>query len=466
MSETPLSEGSLIGGRYRLEHHLGEGGMGTVWSAVHTVTHRSVAMKFLKESVRERADLRQRFLREASTASALKHPNVVEILDVFDFEASSPVMVMELLRGETLGSKLARDQRLSVEETAALLLPVVSAVGTAHALGIVHRDLKPDNLFLEERPEGQRVKVLDFGIAKLTAEYYLTRGVSASLTDAGSMLGTPYYMAPEQASGEVPVDHRADVWSLGVILYECLSGTRPIEGENLTQVVSRLMSAGIIPIERIAPELPHDVSAIVTQMLSRDSQRRPDGLREVSRVLARYTRNSRSSVPEFAEPSAGRGSVLPLPPVASQPPKARFVNANDADPRGPTMLSAPPVNSSLQLDRPSALPQPKKSAVTYLAVGVIGLLVLWFALFRNSGGVAGKGSDASASATPVPPASVGQPESTTASAASATPSAPSTAAASVSGAPKAHRPSNPAHERPHTPLKARSDDDSLFSGRK
>src|SRR4051812_21927994 len=233
MSESALSEGSLIAGRYRLEHPLGEGGMGTVWAATHTVTRRSVAMKFLKDSMRHRRDLRERFLREAAAASALKHPNVVEIIDVFDFAEGSPVMVMELLRGETLGAKLLRDERLSVEETAALLLPVVSAVGEAHAIGIVHRDLKPDNLFLLEGSGEPRVKVLDFGIAKLSAERYLQGGPSPLLTESGSMLGTPCYMAPEQASGESPVDHRADIWSLGVILYECLSGVRPIEGENL-----------------------------------------------------------------------------------------------------------------------------------------------------------------------------------------------------------------------------------------
>ena len=167
MSETALAEGSLIAGRYRLEHHLGEGGMGTVWAATHTVTRRSVAMKFLKDSMRHRKDLRERFLREAAAASSLKHPNVVEIIDVFDFAEASPVMVMELLKGETLGAKLLRDERLSVEETAALMLPVVSAVGAAHAHGIVHRDLKPDNLFLLEGVGEPSVKVLDFGIAKL-----------------------------------------------------------------------------------------------------------------------------------------------------------------------------------------------------------------------------------------------------------------------------------------------------------
>jgi eukaryotic-like serine/threonine-protein kinase len=466
MSESALSEGSLIGGRYRLEHHLGEGGMGTVWSAVHTVTHRVVAMKFLKDAVRERADLRQRFLREASTASSLKHPNVVEILDVFDFEDASPVMVMEHLRGETLGSKLARDQRLSMEETAALLLPVVSAVGTAHALGIVHRDLKPDNLFLADQTEGVKVKVLDFGIAKLTAEYYRNRGVSALLTDAGAMLGTPYYMAPEQASGETVVDHRADVWSLGVVLYECLSGTRPIEGENLTQVVSRLMSAGIIPLERIAPELPHDVSAIVMQMLSRDPQRRPDGLREVATVLARYARSSLA--PEFAEPSTGRGSLLPHPQIIERP-KARFVSAGGADPRGPTMLSAPPVNNSLLADRPSQLPQPIKNKVlTYGALGAASFLVIWLAFLRSPHSADKPPEPAAPSSSTSSTSSAAQPVLAPSSVASmgaapsATQQAPSATQQAPSATPKAHRTAVPrANAAPTAP-----DDDALFSGRK
>src|SRR6185436_11140453 len=168
--------------------------------------------------------LRKRFLREASAASALQHPHVVEILDVFDFETHAPVLVMELLRGETLGKKLQRDERLSLEETAALMVPVVSALGAAHALGIVHRDIKPENVFLSDAGKERVVKVLDFGIAKLAAQPDCE--VSALHTNVGAMLGTPSYMAPEQAAGE-GVDHRVDIWSLGVLLYECLSGSRP-----------------------------------------------------------------------------------------------------------------------------------------------------------------------------------------------------------------------------------------------
>ncbi len=378
MSESALEEGSLIAGRYRLEHPLGEGGMGTVWAATHTVTRRSVAMKFLKDSMRHRKDLRERFLREAAAASALKHPNVVEIIDVFDFAEGSPVMVMELLRGETLGAKLLRDERLSVEETAALLLPVVSAVGEAHALGIVHRDLKPDNLFLLEGTGEPRVKVLDFGIAKLSAERYLQEGPSPLLTESGSMLGTPCYMAPEQASGESPVDHRADIWSLGVILYECLSGVRPIEGENLPQVVARLMSAGIMPLERIAPELPAEVAGLVKQMLTRDVGRRPASLVEVSRTLSRFT-NVRA--PEFAAPS-GVANPPPTPPtMQSARPKARLIASRDAEPLGPTMLSSPPVNSSLQFVQAPA--KQNRSVYLLAAAAVVLVAVTWLVSSRQ-----------------------------------------------------------------------------------
>jgi eukaryotic-like serine/threonine-protein kinase len=421
MSESALSEGSLIAGRYRLEHPLGEGGMGTVWAATHTVTRRSVAMKFLKDSMRHRKDLRERFLREAAAASALKHPNVVEIIDVFDFAEGCPVMVMELLRGETLGAKLLRDERLSMDETAALMLPVVSAVGAAHALGIVHRDLKPDNLFLLEGGGEPSIKVLDFGIAKLSAERYLQEGPSPLLTESGSMLGTPCYMAPEQASGESPVDHRADIWSLGVIFYECLSGVRPIEGENLPQVVARLMSAGIMPLERIAPELPAEITGLVTQMLSRELARRPASLLEVSRSLSRFT-NVRA--PAFTTPSGHPGPIPTPRTMESARPKARIVNSRDAEPLGPTMLSSPPVNSSV-LHFPQQ--PPAQSRVGYI-VGAVAVALIALAWFASSRQPAAATATTSTGELPTLPSPL---ETAQAARAPAPPSAPPVVSASV-----------------------------------
>jgi eukaryotic-like serine/threonine-protein kinase len=283
-----LEVGRTVAGRYRLDRMLGQGGMGEVWAATHAVTRRSVAMKFVKGPSHTRPELRRRFMREARAASAVQHPNVVEVFDVFELDAETPVMVMELLTGETLGRKLAREAQLDLDEAIATLLPAVSAVGSAHAFGVVHRDLKPENLFLARSSavEGETtVKVLDFGIAKFSSAMAGETGV----TETGTTLGTPCYMAPEQAMAERELDHRIDVWALGVILYETLSGARPIEGDTVGQVVKHLMTTGITPLERVVPGLPTELTALVNRMLSRERSRRPEDLREVFEVLRHLT---------------------------------------------------------------------------------------------------------------------------------------------------------------------------------
>jgi serine/threonine protein kinase len=284
-----LAEGAIVGARYRLGQRLGEGGMGEVWAATHTVTRRSVALKFLKRSLSGRSDLRARFLRESRAASLVRHPCVVEVFDVFELDDGMPVMVMELLIGETLGDKLAREGVLPVAETVGLVLSAVEAVEAAHARGIVHRDLKPDNIFLERRRSDAgsvSVKVLDFGIAKLTA----TEGdaqETGSLTRTGSVLGTPWYMAPEQLWGDENIDARADIWALGVILYQCLAGRRPLQGANVGQLVTEMHGGGIVPIEERVPGLDPEFARLVGQMLSRERERRPTDLAVVRSLLAR-----------------------------------------------------------------------------------------------------------------------------------------------------------------------------------
>jgi serine/threonine protein kinase len=273
--------------RYRLNTLIGRGGMGVVWAATDTLTGREVAIKFLTAPDRERDDSRRRFSREARAISAIRHPNVVEVLEVFGLDGHTPALVMELLRGETLATKLARQSAFSLEQTARLLLPVVSAVAAAHGLGIVHRDLKPDNIFIAQNARGApMVKVLDFGIAKLTGA-----APDAVITQTGVALGTPCYMAPEQAMGEADVDHRADVWSLGAILYQCLSGARALSGDNVGQVVAQLLSTGIVPLRALVPGVPRDVARLVAAMMARDRQRRPADLSVVAAVLGRYAEN-------------------------------------------------------------------------------------------------------------------------------------------------------------------------------
>jgi serine/threonine-protein kinase len=260
--------------------------MGAVWAAVHLENGARVALKLMK-TVSPSAEERRRLLREARVASAVQHPNVVRVFDVFETEQGTPAIVMELFQGETLRKKLAREHRLDPSETANLMLPVVSAVGTAHALGIVHRDLKPENVFLAHESGAVRPCVLDFGTAKLTASVGLV--ASAQLTQPGALVGTVLYMAPEQITGE-PVDHRTDIWALGVILYEALSGARPIDGTRPEQVVMRLVSSAITPLSVVAPEVPEDLVDLVRRMLSRDANYRPADLREVYAALETYAR--------------------------------------------------------------------------------------------------------------------------------------------------------------------------------
>src|SRR5580698_249537 len=305
-----LSAGTLIAGRYRLDRMLGEGGMGEVWAATHAITRRRVAMKFVKGSAAMRPEMRHRFLREARASSLVQHPGVVEVLDVFELDGGVPVMVMDLLVGETLGARLARDQVLAAGEAVALLLPAIEAIEAAHRMGIVHRDLKPDNIFLKSGESGRvTVKVLDFGIAKLTA----TEGDAAdtgSITGTGSLVGTPWYMAPEQCYGEKDIDQRADVWALGVILYECLAGQRPVEGSNVGQLVKAMLHDGIVPIEKRVPGLAPELAHLIGWMLSPERKDRPESLAQVREVLSTLIEKGRLSMTPI-----GVGEVAEKRPV-------------------------------------------------------------------------------------------------------------------------------------------------------
>jgi serine/threonine-protein kinase len=300
--------GDILAGRYRLEHLLGEGGMGVVWAAIHTVTGRPVALKLMTADATT-PEARRRFLREARAAAAVRHPNIIEIYDFFDLENGSPVMVMELLAGESLANRLEREVQIPLEEAASILLQVAAAVGSAHAVGIVHRDLKPENIFLAGGSI-ECVKVLDFGIAKLIpSEGAAAR--STNLTESGTLLGTPCYMAPEQVFGERDIDHRADIWALGIILYECLSGVLPTRADNVGQIF-RIIATGTIPplADRIA-DIPPEVAGLVDRMLSRERDTRPPDLREVADVLARHV-----------GPSGPSFGLLPAPAMVSPEPAA------------------------------------------------------------------------------------------------------------------------------------------------
>ncbi|RYZ07380.1 MAG: serine/threonine protein kinase [Myxococcales bacterium] len=319
--------GQTIGGRYRLSTPLGRGGMGEVWRAEHLVTGRQVALKLLSKSLSQHREMRRRFLREARAVAKVNHPNVIEVLDAFD-DNGLLALVMPVLEGEVLGSFLQRRGALSVTAALEIFLPLVSAVDAAHAQGIVHRDLKPDNVFIVSERGRRHVKVLDFGIAKLMNP---ASADSASLTAAGSPIGTLWYMAPEQCLADSTQDHLVDVWALGVILYELLSGRRPIEGQNLAQVLRASVLKPIKPLHELAPGIPRDISKLTLQMLSYEKAARPQNLREVYERLLAYvpkhqqrdwqrarhddTRTSASAPPGSEEPTLGHASTVRVSPT-------------------------------------------------------------------------------------------------------------------------------------------------------
>ena len=290
-AEGALRVGSVIAagasrpGTYRLDRRLGQGGMGVVWAATHEPSGERAAIKVLHE--RHDALAVRRFLREARAQALVKHDNVLQIQDTLTLDDGSPALVMELLQGESLRERLERAGRLTLEETALVLTLVVSAVMAAHQAGMVHRDLKPDNIFLSTGPDGAvHVKVLDFGLVKLMAREDVRH--TTTITGTGQLLGTPYYMAPEQAVGD-QVDHRVDIWALGVILYECLSGRRPFRGSTPHKVLIRIAKEQPAPLATLLPRLPADVARLVDSMLTRSRRAR---LSELGGALALLDRHS------------------------------------------------------------------------------------------------------------------------------------------------------------------------------
>ena len=228
-----IDPGTLVGGKLRIVRLLGTGGMGAVYEVEHELTKHRRALKLLHARYKVYPELIQRFLREASAAGRIGNPHIAETFDAGELETGDPYLVMELLKGETLADLLRRKQTLTVTEASELVRQACTGVQAAHDAGIVHRDLKPENLFVIERDHRPFVKILDFGISKFDPQ--LTGG-EMSMTREGTSLGTPLYMPPEQVRGDKRIDARADVYALGVILYECVTGRRPYEAETLAHL--------------------------------------------------------------------------------------------------------------------------------------------------------------------------------------------------------------------------------------
>jgi serine/threonine protein kinase len=271
--------GSLIDNKYRLVRLLGEGGMGSVWSAEHTLINRTVAVKVMHAGPDKSEDHYQRFFREAQSASSIGHPNIIEIYDLGVEENGNAYMVMELLKGESLESLLIESGCLPPPRVVSITLQILSALLAAHRKGIVHRDIKPDNVFIAVNPRLQEeIKLLDFGVAKVLGSDKKT----LKLTMEGTLLGTPYYFAPEQARGSKDLDARIDIWAVGVMMYEMLSGTLPYVGENYNEVIGQVLEGTARPLEEVAPDVPESLVEIVATAMQKLPE---DRYRDVGKMM-------------------------------------------------------------------------------------------------------------------------------------------------------------------------------------
>jgi serine/threonine-protein kinase len=303
-----LPPGAVIGGRFQVERLIGRGGMGEVYAARHATTGREVALKLIHTAAGSGEDHVRRFMREARAATAIQHPNVIEVFDVFVDADGTPVMVMELLKGEPFSAYRARVGALELHEAARLLLPAARALRAAHDKGVVHRDLKPDNIFLAETPAGRTTKVLDFGIAKVLDPTRLGSETQGQHTNTGSILGTPHYMSYEQAMSDKHVDQRTDVWAMGVILFEALTGRRPLVFDTLGQMYTSFLQGNVPSIREYVPAAPDDFAAVLDACLAKLQGARLSDLGKLVDVLEKYS--------DPAVPGARTGGRVVAAPVS------------------------------------------------------------------------------------------------------------------------------------------------------
>jgi serine/threonine-protein kinase len=308
--ELAVRPGHVLAGKYRVERTLGSGGMGVVVAARHTVLDQRVALKFMKSGMVSDPDATDRFLREARAVVRLRGEHVARVFDVGQLDDGAPYIVMEYLEGRDLGAVLARGV-LPVTDAVDHILDACVGVAEAHASGIIHRDLKPQNLFLTRRPDGSSlVKVLDFGVSKAP----VAEGVAGRPTVSSAMMGSPLYMAPEQMRSARDVDERADVWAIGVILYELMSGALPFVGESVAVVCAKVLGEPPRPLADAAPRLPVELCRVVERCLRKAPEERYPHVADLGEALVPYATERGRAAAQSIRSIVARPRTLEEPP--------------------------------------------------------------------------------------------------------------------------------------------------------
>ena len=304
MMDLPVQIGALVAGKYRVERVIGQGGMGVVVSAIHDELDQRVAIKFLSGEGAKGTEWITRFAREAKTAAKIRNEHAVKVFDVGKLDKGIPYMVMEYLDGQNLDEILDHRRTLPLEEAADYVLQACEALAEAHLLGIVHRDLKPANLVVTHRGDGTTcVKILDFGISKVTDD----EAHAPSITTTSALVGSPLYMSPERLRGGKDVDRRADIWSLGVLLQEMLTGLPPFSADTIPDIHALVLTSQPTPLRTTMPSAPSEIETLILKCLAKAPGERFQNVHEFAAALAIVAPKSQGSVDRIANIVSGSG---------------------------------------------------------------------------------------------------------------------------------------------------------------
>ncbi len=365
MTKVP-EPGTTLGGKYLVDRVLGVGGMGVVVAATHVQLDQRVAIKFLLPEALANPEVVARFSREARAAAKIRGEHVARVIDVGSFDDGTPFMVMEYLEGHDLAKELELKGPLSFTDLARYVLETCEALAEAHAAKIVHRDLKPSNLFLAEQPDKQAIiKVLDFGISKLEDK------PTAGLTKTSALMGTAFYMSPEQLTTPKDVDHRSDIWALGVIIYELLTGKQPFAGETVPEIIASILQSQREPIASLRPDVPAGLVALVDRCLAFKASERCASVAELAAAIAPFAApEDRRSVAAIARVLGERVSIPEAAPPSAvvRPPASTSVPSGV----GQTQAAGAVTNLSTSVD---SVPKPAKKPPITMIAGVAAVAI-------------------------------------------------------------------------------------------